>query len=315
MLINPSFQPLFDAFLKSDLKGFLKSDHFANYLLVQNGLQQWQLTLQGLHSNPQMMGADVDAYNVTALSSLFTTLGTVNTANFFPVVYEFVVAFHNWSGGLRSMPQVLQALAALGAPAITLQALQSLSGTVLGAPQVPEQQEHSGNGHGNGNSAPESGILIFISHAHDDEAMVAELVDLIEDVLDIESKEIRCTSVHGYKLPPGAHTSTQLKTELNHCAVVLGIITPSSIQSNWVLFELGAAWAMEKAWALRGKAVNYGDIPGPLKQSNALKLDDSGDVLNLLQALGEVTGRGLDEDLAKINRKVAGYLAAVGAED
>jgi TIR domain len=90
--------------------------------------------------------------------------------------------------------------------------------------------------------SPESYPRIFISHRHKDEDVGKVLVNLLEAAFHIEKGDIRCTSVQPYRLPAGARTPDRLRVEIRHAGVVLGILTPDTKESSYVLFELGASW-------------------------------------------------------------------------
>jgi hypothetical protein len=149
-------------------------------------------------------------------------------------------------------------------------------------------------------------IELFISHSSADENLAKQLISLIKDTIKFETKEIRCTSVDGYKLPPG-HTSSMLKKELEECSIVIGLITESSIKSNYVNFELGVGWYLDKAWAILDTNINYNQIPGPLSEHNAIKLNDSGDISSLLDNIIEKTQKK-HESISIINSKIKDFL-------
>src|ERR1051325_5172461 len=85
-------------------------------------------------------------------------------------------------------------------------------------------------------------IEIFISHSSQDTKVAEALVEVLRNALDIPAAKIRCTSVDGYKLEIGTQTDEQLRKEIYDSIAFIGLITQSSIQSAYVLFELGARW-------------------------------------------------------------------------
>jgi hypothetical protein len=56
-----------------------------------------------------------------------------------------------------------------------------------------------------------SRVRVFISHASDDAELAGRLVQLLLAALNLQSSEIRCTSVEGHRLPSGADTSTSFQ--------------------------------------------------------------------------------------------------------
>lgn len=132
-----------------------------------------------------------------------------------------------------------------------------------------------------------SEMMIFISHAHTDVKLANAIVDVVIKAFNISNEAIRCTSVPGYKLIAGVHTASQLRSEIEKAEFVLGVLTPQSIESKYVLMELGAAWGLGKRTfplvALGAKASN---IPGPLSELHWIDLAESQDCHQLIDDLG-----------------------------
>jgi hypothetical protein len=136
-------------------------------------------------------------------------------------------------------------------------------------------------------------IMIFISHAHADEDLVEALVGVITKAVDIPTDSIRCTSLPRYKLPIGVDTASQLKEEIGQTKFVLGIITPQSIESKYVLLELGAGWGLGKrTFPLVARGVKASGIPGPLRQLNWVDLAESRNCYQLIEQLSSVKPLG-----------------------
>jgi len=132
---------------------------------------------------------------------------------------------------------------------------------------------------------------IFISHSSHDEALAAALVKLLQLALGIPATQIRCTSVSGYKLPVGADTNQRLKEEVAGSKVFIGLLTPTSMCSPYVLFELGARW---------GKGLFLGPVLacgatmkalGPISGINAVEATKEADMHQFLADIGEVLSR------------------------
>ncbi len=107
---------------------------------------------------------------------------------------------------------------------------------------------------------------VFISHAHTDENIAKALVDVIEQAFVVRPEDIRVTSLPGHRVPIGANITGQLRQDVQGASVVLGIMTPDSIESTWVVFELGASWALHKpTYPLLARGTTVEDIPDPIK--------------------------------------------------
>lgn len=138
--------------------------------------------------------------------------------------------------------------------------------------------------------APEK-ISIFISHSGTDAKLAKALIDLIQAAVVVPDSAIRCTSVDGYKLDGGDDAPGVLRSNLRDCSVVLGQLTKASLNSSYVLMELGAAWAFEKtAIPLLGPGVAFQDLPGPFRDIHALKMDSDSDMAGLIDTLVKRTG-------------------------
>jgi hypothetical protein len=137
-------------------------------------------------------------------------------------------------------------------------------------------------------SGTEPSLDIFISHSSADIEIVKTLIELLRSALPIAAAKIRCTSVDGYRLPVGASTDVMLRNEVNNCKVLIGVISPKSIASAYVLFELGARWGQEKPMLpvvidTEGKTL----LRGPLSGINALDLSQTAQVHQLV---GDIAG-------------------------
>ena len=80
-------------------------------------------------------------------------------------------------------------------------------------------------------TASHQGILVFISHSSKDADLAFALIELLKAGLALQSGQIRCSSVDGYRLPVGVNTEAKLREEVNAAKVVIGLITPSSLAS------------------------------------------------------------------------------------
>jgi hypothetical protein len=149
---------------------------------------------------------------------------------------------------------------------------------------------------------------LFVSHRHLDEGVVKALVSLLERSFEIKSGDIRCTSVHPYRLSPGDRTSEKLKTEIKAAEVVLGILSPEAQDSKYVLAELGAAWGCDvPTFPLLIRGASYTDVPSPLDERSCLDLRISANCIQCVEAMSRVTTfkrRQATGDMARIQEAV-----------
>jgi hypothetical protein len=128
---------------------------------------------------------------------------------------------------------------------------------------------------------------VFISHSSRDAELAKAIVELLRSALSLPAERIGCTSVAGYKLPIGADTNDQLRRETVEARVLLGLITEVSVESAYVLFELGARWGARRYLApLMGAGRGAELLAGPLSGLNALSCSRE----DLFQLVSDLAG-------------------------
>jgi hypothetical protein len=137
-------------------------------------------------------------------------------------------------------------------------------------------------------------IDIFISHSSQDIEIAKSIIQLLRAALTIPAERIRCTSVDGYRLPLGVSTDERLRREVREAKIFLGIITQSSIESTYVLFELGARWGAELHLApILASSTDKRLLLGPLAQLNALACNIPAQVHQLVDDVASQLGVSL----------------------
>jgi TIR domain len=131
---------------------------------------------------------------------------------------------------------------------------------------------------------------LFISHRHHDMAIAQALVRVIEAAFDVEIGDLRCTSVHPYRLRAGERTGDRLRAEIQHAEAVLGILTPDTKASSYVLFELGASWGRGGVtFPLLARNASAADVPAPIGDLHTLSLYDEAECHQFIDDLADVT--------------------------
>jgi hypothetical protein len=131
---------------------------------------------------------------------------------------------------------------------------------------------------------------IFISHRHKDQAIAKALIDLLESAFHVELADIRCTSVQGYMLTPGERTSEELRSNLAGAELVMGLLSPDTTESNYVLAELGAAWGHDvTTFPLLARGATYADVPSPLNERHSVSLEAQENCLELVESVAAKT--------------------------
>ena len=138
-------------------------------------------------------------------------------------------------------------------------------------------------------------LQIFLSHSGQDALLAGLLVDLLKTALTLRASELRCTSVEGYRLPGGADTAEQLREELLTSPAFIGLISPQSFSSAYVLFELGARWGAKKHLVpLLAPGVEPSILRGPIADLNALRCDVMAQLHQLVHDMASHLGREIE---------------------
>ena len=148
-------------------------------------------------------------------------------------------------------------------------------------------------------------ILVLISHSSKDRVLAEALIDLLRSGLGLLANHIRCSSVDGYRLPAGVDTNEQLRTEIKTVKVLIGLLTPNSLSSTYVLFELGARWGAGLFMIPVLAGIRPEEMRGPHGVINALSCETEGQLIQLV----EDTGR----ELKIAPQSAAAYLPHVQA--
>ncbi len=75
---------------------------------------------------------------------------------------------------------------------------------------------------------------VYLSYVNADKEYVHELRWAYFDIFSAD------------QLSAGGDWVSQLKSELSSCDIFIVLLTPNSVESSWVLQEIGAAWGLKK---------------------------------------------------------------------
>ncbi len=155
-------------------------------------------------------------------------------------------------------------------------------------------------------------IKIFVSHSSNDVELATLLVNCLNESLVIPDGTMLCTSVAGYRLDAGDESGEVLRESIATCSIVVGVLTPSSLASHYVIMELGAGWGLQKTvCALLGPGVDFRQIPGPLAGRHAVVATSPPDVANLVDVIsrhGELSKRN---NSARIAAAISAFVDTV----
>ncbi|MHB1014991.1 MAG: toll/interleukin-1 receptor domain-containing protein [Desulfurivibrionaceae bacterium] len=129
-------------------------------------------------------------------------------------------------------------------------------------------------------------MKIFVSHSSADVKIVQAFIEFLRAALPLTAKDIRCTSVDGYKLAAGTNSDEQLRQEVFDAQAFLALLSPASMKSVYVMFELGARWGASRYLApvmVSGLTPNH--LKTPLSAIHAVSGTSEADLHNLVETL------------------------------
>jgi len=130
-------------------------------------------------------------------------------------------------------------------------------------------------------------LSIFISHSSKDSDIALLLIELLRAALGLTDEQIRCSSVDGFRLASGANVDDVLKAEVPEAQAFIGLITPKSIASAYVLFELGARWGARRHMIPVLAGIGPDALQGPLKGINSISANSIAQLHQLLSDLAD----------------------------
>lgn len=158
----------------------------------------------------------------------------------------------------------------------------------------------------------EMDLILFISHSAQDAAIAKALIALFEKSLKISARGIRCTSVDGYRLPVGADTNDVLRTEVFGAKLFIALLTPNSLSSPYVLFELGARWgARRPLFPVLAGGARPADLPAPINALNALSASVPDQVRQLVEDASSALSERM-EPISSFSAEIDAVVAAAG---
>jgi len=139
-------------------------------------------------------------------------------------------------------------------------------------------------------------LKIFISHSELDVDIAEKMVEYLISALEVQDHEIRCSSVPGHKLQFGK-ISEIIKKDISNNPVIIVIITPKSLKSKWVMFELGASWVKDLTIIpIVSPNLTYKAIPDPLSEHATIELSNPNSASRLSDLITQIS----DEKSLKI---------------
>ncbi|MDR1515972.1 MAG: toll/interleukin-1 receptor domain-containing protein [Synergistaceae bacterium] len=130
--------------------------------------------------------------------------------------------------------------------------------------------------------------MIFISHALEDLQFAEALKGFLSVLVDIAPDKILCSWSHYPDRLEDEGVSEWLKSAIGSSEVFFAIVTPSGITTDWVLFELGAAWVLGKKIILFYlDGADFRDLPPHIGGFRHLKVEEQNAPVQIISACKE----------------------------
>src|ERR1041385_2032191 len=156
--------------------------------------------------------------------------------------------------------------------------------------------------------------MLFISHSCKDDELVARLIDVLCAATKLRTHDIVCSSVEGCRLPSGANIPESVHDLARKTGSFLAILTPRSIESDWVLYELGARWKRQPLRAIHVPGYPPARLHPPYNIRNSTNAMNEAEmhalvrlINNDLQLGSRVQAEDYTHKLHEFQNVVAGY--------
>jgi len=128
---------------------------------------------------------------------------------------------------------------------------------------------------------------IFVSHSRKDANFTSALVNLLRVALRLSAEQIRATSVEATQLEVGADIDESLRAEVRDSPILIAVLSPNSLASTYVLFELGARWGAEKKMLpILMPGMSSEQLAAPLNRLNA-RMSNRAGLLDLIDQIAK----------------------------
>jgi hypothetical protein len=146
--------------------------------------------------------------------------------------------------------------------------------------------------------------LVFISHAHRDEALARKVSVLLSQALGMNPSDFFLSSEAGHGVAPSAGIRTSITNELRGVPVLVVLLTPKAAASPWVWIESGERLAgVDKTPPIFViPSARHVSLLAPVADLRCLQIDNEGELLELVRAVGAAVNRPVVDVL---NYKVA----------
>lgn len=119
--------------------------------------------------------------------------------------------------------------------------------------------------------------VLFISHSTLDRDLIEALTDCLRVGLGLQQRQYFASSLDGTDVTVGTDFKQFMRTRLRSAKVVLQIVSPAYLDSQFCSWELGASWVLAaRSFPLLLSPLRPTDFSGPLSNPHVALLDARG---------------------------------------
>src|SRR5690348_9372698 len=117
---------------------------------------------------------------------------------------------------------------------------------------------------------------IFLSHIHGERDLAILIKNTIEE--EFSGFVDVFVSSDGVSIPAGSNFLSRIEDGLINCCAAIFLLSPHSVNRNWINFELGSVWIRNKLSSVEIPAIpvchsgmSLNDMPQPINNLNAIQ--------------------------------------------
>lgn len=152
--------------------------------------------------------------------------------------------------------------------------------------------------------------VIFISHSSKDKQLALILQEQIANVLGLDKGNV-FLSTDPYAIAASSEWFEEIKRSLDNADAFIVLVTPSSMESMWVGYEIGYFWHKENGRFIYSLIMNNTKLAGPIERLQGKSLDDETQFKAFFNSLYEQFKEHLERfDSGKIShQKIVGVVS------
>ena len=135
--------------------------------------------------------------------------------------------------------------------------------------------------------------VVFISHAHSDEALARRLAQFLQVGLGLSPEDFFLSSQEGHGVAPAESIRSSIESTLHSAQAFVVLMTPRAADSAWVWLEAGGrlATAGTAAPIFVLPSARFVPLLAPVADIRCLQIENEGELHELVKAVGKNLGK------------------------